>query len=267
MRISLFHRSAALLDSVRVRLRLSVAAVVALATGLASLCVAVVGVGGVTEDVTQHNGLARSDLLHLRWFTHQRSDALISISRLLSDIGSVVALGAVAVLAGFLLWRRGLPFLVALVPTLSLGIAGTCAAISKTLVARSRPPVSLHLVSETNLSLPSGHATDATALYVTLALVVAIYVLRNPLARVACVLASGVLAAGVGVSRLVLGVHWPTDILAGWALGASVALAVTITASLAVRATPQEPGPEHPLRARLTRLLTSERRGAALRSA
>ena len=44
------------------------------------------------------------------------------------------------------------------------------------------------------------------------------------------ILGALVLAAGIGVSRLVLGVHWPTDILAGWALGLSVALAVTIGA-------------------------------------
>src|SRR5207249_1600399 len=120
MRSSLFRRSTALLGDLRVRLGLSVAAVAALATGLALLCVAVVGVGEVTEDVTRHSGLVRSDLVHLRWFTHQRSDALITLSRLLSEIGSVVVLGAVAVLAGFLLWRRGLPLLLALAPALAL---------------------------------------------------------------------------------------------------------------------------------------------------
>jgi undecaprenyl-diphosphatase len=261
MRFVALRRSFEPLRRLRVRLGLSVAAALALATGLALLCFTTVVFGGVSEDVTQHNGLFTSDLPHLRWFTMHRSDVLVSVARVLSDIGSVAILGFVAVVAGVVLWRRGLRLVVAAAPGIALGVAGVCAAVGKSAVARGRPPVALHLVSETNASFPSGHATDSSALYVTLALIVAVYVLRRPLARCVCVLGSGLVVGAIGISRLVLGVHWPTDVVAGWALGASVALAVTIAVSLAVRLAPQGP-PSRPRGhlGRVLRLLMRERR-------
>ena len=200
----------------------------ALRAGFVLLGTTVIAFGGLTEDVTQHNGLFTSDASHLQWFTKHRSDSLVSIARVVSDIGNVAVLGIVAVVAGVVLWRRGLRVVVAVAPAVALAIAGVCAALTKSVVARGRPPVALHLVSETDASFPSGHATDATALYVTLALVIAIYALRRPLVRIACVLGSGLVVGAVGASRLFLGVHWPTDVLAGWALGASVAVLVTL---------------------------------------
>ncbi|MDP9333117.1 MAG: phosphatase PAP2 family protein [Actinomycetota bacterium] len=132
---------------------------------------------------------------------------------MLSEVGSPAIPALVAVVAAIVLWRRGQRLLLAIAPGLALGTSGICAAIGKTVVGRGRPPVPLHLVSETDASFPSGHATDATAVYLTLALLVAIYVVRRPLARCAWVLGSGLLAAAIGLSRLVLGVHWPTDVM------------------------------------------------------
>lgn len=67
-------------------------------------------------------------------------------------------------------------------------------------------------------SFPSGHATLAMALYVSLAFLATCERGRRGLARLAFVLAFSV-AAAVGVSRLYLGVHWLSDVLAGEALG------------------------------------------------
>src|SRR2546429_2149457 len=73
MRFAAVLRSFEALRRLRVRLGLSVVAVLTLAAGLVVLCVTMSVFGGVTEDVTQRNGLAISDLLHLRWFTGHRS--------------------------------------------------------------------------------------------------------------------------------------------------------------------------------------------------
>jgi len=138
----------------------------------------------------------------------------------------------------------------------SLGAAGVAAAIGKSLVGRSRPPIGLRLVNETEPSFPSGHTTDATALYLALALVVAVVVFRRPLARILVVTGAGLLAGMIGLSRLELGVHWPTDVMAGWTLGTTIALAVTITAA---GASNLAPGDRRSGTAPILRLLATQR--------
>ena len=125
------------------------------------------------------------------------------------------------------------------------------------------------MVDESDASFPSGHATNMTAILVTLALVIAVYVLRRPLARVLIVTAAFLLSSAVGVSRLVLGVHWPTDIVAGWALGTSVALAVTLAVSVAVRVAPGDPEPElkPSARRRAVRVVHHARRSESMQTA
>jgi undecaprenyl-diphosphatase len=121
---------------------------------------------------------------------------------------------------------------------LALLSAGAVAGVLKALVGRSRPPLALHLVTESDASFPSGHSTDSAALFVAAGIVIAAVVFRRPLARVLCV-AVGFAAAGlVGLSRLVLGVHYPTDVLAGWALGTVVAIALSTAVLVAIRAVP-----------------------------
>ncbi len=124
-------------------------------------------------------------------------------------------------------WRHGAKLALAVTPLLSLGFAGILAGLVKAVVNRTQPPASLHLVSESNASFPSGHATDSTATLVAIALVIAITVCRRNQLRALVVTAAGVLSVAIGWSRLELGVHWPTDVLAGWALGSTVALTVS----------------------------------------
>jgi len=127
------------------------------------------------------------------------------------------------------------------------------AAATKSLVGRTRPPVSLHLVTENDASFPSGHATNSAAVFLTIGFVAAMYALRGPIVRTATVLAAALLSGMVGISRLVLGVHWPSDVLAGWALGLSAALTVTITLSLLARLRRTRPRDADPLLVRTAR--------------
>src|SRR3954469_13263866 len=113
-----------------------------------------------TEDVTQHNGLSTSDPSHLRFFVEHRSPALVDLAKVVTDLGSVAILGPLAVLAMCILWWRGARLIVAVAPAASLALAATAASLTKAIVGRARPPAAVRLVTETQPSFPSGHATD-----------------------------------------------------------------------------------------------------------
>ena len=239
---------------------------VAVATGLVALTGAVLVFGGVTEDVTRHNGVSSTDPSRLRWFIDHRPHALVSAARIMSELGGPVALVMVVAIAAALLWWRGQQLLLALAPGMAFGLSGVGVAAGKLIVGRNRPPVPLHLIAESDPSFPSGHATEATAVFMTLALVVAAFVLRRPIVRAATVLGAGLLSGAIGASRLVLGVHWPSDVLAGWALGAGTALAITLVAGLVAHIAPARPVSSRPI-ARFVQRVTRERRPRRLEAA
>ncbi len=99
------------------------------------------------------------------------------------------------------------------VPLISVLSASACSAFLKRLIGRDRPPESTRLVVETNPAFPSGHAVAAAAF----ATAVCLFLKSRTLAAL-----GAVNALAVGVTRLYLGVHWLSDVLAGYALGICV---------------------------------------------
>jgi undecaprenyl-diphosphatase len=145
-----------------------------------------------------------------------RAEPVTTLAKVLTTIGSqTVLVPVVTVLALVLLWRRRF------VPAVSLvGVWGGAIllySLGKYFVGRPRPPAGLWLVQVGGTSFPSGHATQSLATFVALAVVVAHWLRRAPWPGVAVAV---VLAAGVGWSRVYLGVHWATDVAAGWLLAA-----------------------------------------------
>lgn len=108
----------------------------------------------------------------------------------------VDALHAVAVLAGSFLLVEGL----------KLGFG------------RARPEIVLHSMRVGGWSFPSGHSLMSTAVFLTLGGLLAAGT-RHRSARLYLLGLAAFLAAAVGVSRVYLGVHWPSDVVAGWLLG------------------------------------------------
>jgi membrane-associated phospholipid phosphatase len=246
------------------RLGLGSSGLAAVACGTAVLIGLVVIFGAATEDVAGSDGLTRHDPGLLRLFTAHRSAPLVGASKVITDFGTVAVVAAFAAVASIWLWRRGMRIALALAPVASFTVAAVGVGAVKGIIGRARPPVSLHLVSESDASFPSGHTTDSAAVFMTIALVVALFVLRRPVARFATVLGAALLSGAIGLSRLVLGVHWPSDVLAGWALGAGVAIAVTAAVSLLAH--PSPPPAETPrghirrVGSMVSQLMTGERR-------
>jgi undecaprenyl-diphosphatase len=97
----------------------------------------------------------------------------------------------------------------------------------KLVYARPRPNLVPHLADVTSSSFPSGHATDSAIVYLTLAALLARAVPEAAL-RITIIGAAILLSLLIGVSRVYLGVHWPSDVVAGWSIGAAWALACSL---------------------------------------
>lgn len=89
----------------------------------------------------------------------------------------------------------------------------------KSLFLRARPEIVPHLVDVTSASFPSGHAMNSSIVYLTLAVLLARAEDRRSIQLYLITIAI-VLALLIGTTRVYLGVHWPTDVLAGWSVGA-----------------------------------------------
>jgi undecaprenyl-diphosphatase len=183
-----------------------------------------------------------------------RSDALaaaLSPLRQATELGSTLAVTTVAILtlvAGFVLRRPRLGITAA--ATIALASIGN--ALLKIGFARDRPELLDPLIVERGFSFPSGHSTLSMVAYG----VVGVLIWRSPLpawARRAAVTVLIVVILAVGVSRVWLGVHYPTDVLAGWTLGGLVVLlfarvsrAATGPAEATAGAGPGEPRSDQP---------------------
>jgi undecaprenyl-diphosphatase len=207
------------------------AAVYLTLTGALTLVATGAVFAGVAEDVIQGNGAIASDPTRLAWIAHHRTTALIDGARFFDAAGSVAVVVIVAVIVSALLWWRRVPLAAALAPATAVLAAGAVAAVLKVLVDRPRPSTAYRLVAETDPSFPSGHATGTMALGLSAAIVIAVYLLRRPIARALTVALGVAVPLAVAASRLELGVHWPTDVVAGLTLGATVAL---VTVALGV---------------------------------
>lgn len=139
---------------------------------------------------------------------------LTAIARAVTFFGGAIFLIALSLVFALFLWAKGRGRYGLVVIAVVLIGRGLVEA-QKYGIARFRPEDEVHLVPVSTPSFPSGHASSSMIVYLTLALVFASGT-RWKWPAVAGALA---LSASIGLSRVMLGVHWPTDVIGGWAFG------------------------------------------------
>jgi undecaprenyl-diphosphatase len=172
--------------------------------------------------VTQVAAVTHVDAAALReiqeWTSAWLTDLVYAITELGgTQIALALTVSSIALLALTHHWRGAIAL------GLSVGLTQVVVSMVKVLVARPRPDEDLSAADPSGFSFPSAHSATAVATYVMLA-VLASRVLPARW-RVPTYLAAAAVVLLIGLSRVYLGAHYPTDVIAGWMTGGVLVLA------------------------------------------
>lgn len=189
---------------------------------LPAMTVAALGAGATIEladDAGESDGLAAFDPGFTADVIAHRTPVVTEIARALTFLGDIPVLAALTVLVAVFLWWRSRSWRT---PGLLLVAMTGSAALTyglKMAVGRQRPQASLVIGTvDTGYSFPSGHTLNSLV-FLGIVAALAWASTRSTTMRIAVGSTAAVLAAGVAASRVYLGYHWLTDVLAGWLIG------------------------------------------------
>lgn len=187
--------------------------------GGALVALATVATAGLYDDVEDGEGVSRLDRPVLDWVAGWRTPWLNQAVTAFTDLGSTrVMVPMMLAVAGLLWWRWRRP-----TPAILMAVAAAgsvlMTVVGKDLVGRVRPPLALAVPPyETSPSFPSGHTLNSWVLWILIGYLIATRLPTRRGAVIASIIAV-LLATAMGMSRVYLGHHWPTDVLVAWALG------------------------------------------------
>lgn len=148
--------------------------------------------------------------------------------------GTMPLIVLITIVAVYLLLKQHTRTAMAVVGSTLLGVIAS--QVLKAVIDRGRPEIVPQLVPEVSGSFPSGHAMMSAIVYLTLGAMLAR--LETQLVVRRFIIGTAIaLTVTVGLSRVYLGVHWPSDVLGGWALGALWVVAVSHVLDWAVKRT------------------------------
>jgi membrane protein DedA with SNARE-associated domain/membrane-associated phospholipid phosphatase len=188
--------------------------------------------GGVVEDLITGDPLVRFDRALDDYLHSHATPHLTTFFLVVTAFGSTVAMVLLGVVvAALLAWRR----LWTLLWTWIAAVAGSALLnwLLKGLFQRPRPHFAHPLVVETSYSFPSGHAMESFVVYGMLAYLAVLW-LRSWEARMAAVCGAALVVVLIGFSRMYLGVHYFSDVVAGYAAG-GVWLSALMTGAETIR--------------------------------
>jgi membrane-associated phospholipid phosphatase len=170
----------------------------------------------------------------VEWLEGQRTTESIAAARVVTHLGDAWVVALIAGILVVLARRRAGRWDSAILVTVTVGGAMLVTGIAKEVTARARPEDAL--TATVSHAFPSGHASRAAVVCLLVAWI-SLKWSKHPVTRHVVVLAAVVLTLAAAWSRVLLGAHWPTDVVAGIGLGA-VWLAATILLTRPVPATP-----------------------------
>jgi undecaprenyl-diphosphatase len=189
--------------------------------------------GAVLDEVLDNATVVRLDVATLDWMAAHTSATGLRVFTLITHLGDIPVIPAIAIAGAWVLWKQR--HRLVLVSWLSAFFGGVLVnRLLKLLIHRSRPVRVLH---ESTFSFPSGHTMAATIGYGMLAYVMATYWRPRGIKRRVLYIAAAFIALAVGVSRIYLGMHFPTDVIGGFAAGTAW-VAICVTGTRIARETP-----------------------------
>ena len=200
----------------RARLDPEVLTGLALTLAVGAAVVGTAAAGILLLMIRTKTGVAQYDLSFARWGATHATSGSTTVLRRLSELGGTLGVVTLTVIVGTMEYRRlankAIPALLAL----TVGGQFAVVALVKVIVDRARPDLG-QLTGFSSSSFPSGHAAAAAATFAVIALLLG----RRRSRRARAVLAGAAVAVAVTVAgtRVLLGVHWLTDVLAGLAVG------------------------------------------------
>jgi len=174
---------------------------------------------GVVIDLIGQRSLIQADLRTINMMQVLRSPVLNQVMLFITYLGQpqIVIAGLAALTLLLLLMRRRYSLWAMLI---SVGLGEAFVWLAEQLLRRPRPPLRSALTAAGGFSFPSGHSFVAVSFYGLLTYFLFRFV-RGKLAKTAVVAAGVLLIVAIGFSRIYLGVHWPSDVLASYAAGAA----------------------------------------------
>lgn len=188
----------------------------ALTVALAVLALGVLGVGLLLQMVNTDSGFARWDLGAARFGADHASPWTTHLLRAVTLLGGVQGVLVIAVVVAVGEVRRTGSRAVVGFLVVVIGGQYVVVEVMKRIIDRDRPDL-LNLADFASTSFPSGHSTAAAATWMAVAFLVGRG--RGPRVRARLVGVAAGIAGAVAASRVLLGVHWLTDVLAGVLLG------------------------------------------------